>query len=146
MYCPRCDEHHFGGSVCPSCGGKLLRGRATFTPHGTPMIQRANIAVYQKARGRAAAAAADKTGQAEGLLVRLCYKLLESVFACVAFSVALRLVIFLVKVIDSMLETGGEIKEGISLYSDIRMAIGRYEIAMWIIIAILIFRYRHNPD
>ena len=146
MFCPRCDEHHFGGSICPSCGGRLLRGKATFTPHGTPAIQKANIAVYGGARSRAAEAAADKTGQSTGLLLRLCYKALESVFACVMFSVALRLVIFLVKVIDSMLETGGEIKEGISLYADFRMAVGRYEIVMWVIIAILIFRYRHNPD
>lgn len=147
MYCERCDEHHFGGGICPSCAGRLRRGEATFSPHGTPLLQKPNIGVYGKSEGRGGPAGKNETtGQSAGFLMRLCYKILESAFACALFSVTLRIVIFFVKVIDSMMETGGDVKEGISLYSDMRMAISGYEMAAWLLIAVLIFRCRHRPN
>jgi hypothetical protein len=84
-------------------------------------------------------------GRSEGFLTRLGYKFLESIFACVMFSVVLRVVIFIVRVVDSLMETGGDVKEGISFAEDIQRAVSWYEVAAWVLVAVLVFRLRHPP-
>jgi hypothetical protein len=91
-----------------------------------------------------------KTGEATGggevVAARLFHKFFESIMACVLFSVLLRVVLFLIQVADSLMETGGTVKAGISLYDSIKMPIGWYEYGVWMLIFILIFRYRHTPE
>ena len=146
MYCERCNTHYFGGSVCLTCGGPLLRGVSTFSMRGELQRRGQEISISQTAPPHLKSSEKAGVGRSAGILVRLCYKILESLFACVRFSVALRVIIFLVKVIDSLMETGGDIKEGISFYADMQMGIGWYEKAAWVLIVILIFRYRHRPE
>ena len=84
-------------------------------------------------------------GRSEGLLVRLGYKLIESVFACALFSVVLRVGTFIFKVVDSLMATGGDIRPGISLLTEMKKAISGYDVCFWVLIAVLVFRIRHNP-
>ncbi|MCX6356967.1 MAG: hypothetical protein NT045_03675 [Candidatus Aureabacteria bacterium] len=108
-------------------GAPLRQGIGQPGPHGRPAHRQS------------------EPGRSEGALVRWSYKLLESIGACALFSVAFRLVLFLVKVIDSLTETGGDIKEGISLLADLQRAFGMFEIAAWALIVLIVFKYRHTP-
>jgi hypothetical protein len=147
MYCARCGMYHFGGSRCPSCGDELVRGGMKFTRTGEPLARGAesNPATSPFSRPPGTGGAKKEAGKSEGLLVRLAYKLMESVFACALFTVSLRCAIFLVKIADSLMKTGGDVEAGISLIDDIQRAIAWYEIAGWVLLTVLIFIYRRNP-
>lgn len=146
MYCERCEMNHFGGSRCPACGDPMKRGEVRFMITGEPLRKAPGEAALGQQYVPYKKGKKDKEpGRSEALAVRISYKFLESVFACVFFSVMLRVVIFLVKVIDSLMETGGDIKEGISFAEDIQRAISWYEIAAWVFIVLLVFKYRHGP-
>lgn len=73
------------------------------------------------------------------------HKMVESIFVCALFSFIFRISIFLLKVIDSLMKTGGDIYEGISLGTDIHRPVEWYEMIIWMLIVVLVFRYRHNP-
>ncbi len=142
MYCQRCDEIYFGGSICPACGARLERGRIKFSLSGEPVLHEKELHGVPRQSAREAR----EKRRPRGFISRLYHKFIESVIACVLLSVAIRVVIFLVKVVDSLVETGGEIKGGISFYTDIRRPVGWPEVAVWLLIFILIFNYRHNPE
>lgn len=147
MRCAGCEMDFFGGGICPRCGVALKRGDILYGRVGEPLASpaqpRPGENVFSGPRAREATA--QEPGEGEGALVRWSYKILESVFACALFSVVLRVVIFFVKVIDSLMETGGDIKEGISFLSEIQRAISWYEEAVWVLIAIIVLKYRHGP-
>jgi len=71
--------------------------------------------------------------------------MVESVFVCALFSVIFRISIFLLKVIDSLMKTGGDIYEGIRLGVDMHRPVEWYETMIWMLIVFLVFRFRHNP-
>jgi hypothetical protein len=144
MFCKQCNEYHFGGSLCPSCGRKLGRSKIRFSHTGEPVLyEQEQFGVHG---GGMAVREKKEKKHSGGFVARLCYKFIESVMACVLFSVTFRIVLFLVKLADSLMETGGEIRGGISFYADIKQAINWFEIVVWLIIFILIFRYRYNPE
>lgn len=146
MYCARCELHHFAGSRCPACGDLMVRGGMKFNRMGEPLAKSAEAQPATSPFAPPSAGRARKeAGRSEGLIVRLAYKLLESVFTCALFSVTLRMAIFLVKVADSLMQTGGDVREGISLYQEIQRGIGWYEVGIWGVITVFIFLYRHNP-
>ena len=147
MYCARCEMYHFGGSRCPSCGDGMVRGGMKFTRTGEPLARGAvsDPAASPFTRQAGTGGGKKEAGKSEGFLVRLAYKLMESVFACALFSVVLRMAIFLVKVADSLMETGGDVKEGISLVVEVQRAIAWYEIGGWVLLTVLIFMFRRNP-
>lgn len=146
MYCARCGMYHFGGSRCPSCGDLMVRGGMKFTRGGEPLARGAEadpaLAPYSSP---AAMGRRREVGKSEGIVVRLTYKLMESVIACALFSVALRCAIFLVKVADSLMRTGGDVDAGISLVRDIQRAVEWYEIGGWVLLTAVIFIFRRNP-
>lgn len=148
MYCRRCETYQFGGSRCPSCGDLMERGGAKFSRTGEPLARSASVGSSPgpaSRQGAGPARAGKEVGKSEGLPLRLAYKLIESVCACALFSVALRCAVFLVKVADSLMRTGGDVEAGISLVDDIRRAIEWYEIGGWVILTVLIFVFRRNP-
>jgi hypothetical protein len=119
-----------------------------FTRTGEPLARnvKADLAASPFTRQAGTGGGKKEAGRkSEGILVRLAYKLMESVFACALFSVALRMATFLVKVADSLMETGGDVKEGISLVTDVQRAIEWYEIGGWVLLTVLIFAFRRNP-
>lgn len=143
MYCPRCDANHFAGSRCPACGGRMRRGDLRFSLFGEPLVQGderdiSPIPSEPSAGGR-------EPGRSEGSVVRYRGKILESLFFCLLLSVSLRFGIFAAKVIDSLVQTGGEIRAGISIVVEFRRPVTGYEVLAWALITLLIFRYRHAP-
>jgi len=145
MYCNRCEIDYFGGSICARCGGTLERGEVRFSRMGQPLFLGGASRMSEPVPPLRTARGEKEPGRSEGLLVRLGYKLIESVFACALFSVVLRVVTFIVKVVDSLTETGGDIRGGISLFADMQRAVSWYEVWIWVLIAVLVFRLRHNP-
>ncbi|MEI6633815.1 MAG: hypothetical protein WCP22_08360 [Chlamydiota bacterium] len=147
MYCARCGMYHFGGSRCPSCGDGMVHGGMKFTRTGEPLARgaEADPAAAPFIRQAGAGGGKKEAGKSEGFPVRLAYKLMESVFACALFTVFLRMAIFLVKVAESLMETGGDVKEGISLITEVQRAIEWYEIGGWVLLTVLIFKFRRNP-
>jgi hypothetical protein len=125
----------------------MVRGGMKFTRTGEPLARGAESdpAVSPFTRQAGAGGGKKEAGKSEGLLVRLAYKLMEAVFACALFTVSLRCAIFLVKIADSLMETGGDVKEGISLVTEVQRAIAWYEIGGWVLLTALIFIYRRNP-
>jgi len=145
MYCRRCEIDYFGGSICARCGGTLERGEVRFSRMGQPLFLRGAPPISGPDPSRRAARAEKEPGRSEGLLVRLGHKLIESVFACALFSVVLRVGTFMFKIVDSLMATGGDIREGISFLAEMKREISGYEIWFWVLIAVLVFRFRHNP-
>lgn len=145
MRCERCGIDYFGGSICTCCGGALKPGAIRFSRTGEPLSHMSPAGAGEAVLPMHHGFVEREAGRAEGALVRLSYKILESIFACALFSVLLRAVIFLVKVIDSLMETGGDIREGISFAADLQRAINWYEIVVWMLLVLVIFRFRHNP-
>jgi len=145
MHCNRCEIDYFGGSICERCGGALERGEVRFSRMGQPLFLGGASPMSEHAPPLRAARAEKEPGRSEGLLVRLGYKLIESVFACALFSVVLRVGTFIFKVVDSLMATGGDIRPGISLLTEMKKAISGYDVCFWVLIAVLVFRLRHNP-
>ncbi len=145
MYCKRCEIDYFGGSICARCGGALVRGEVRFSRMGQPFFLRGEPPISGSDRFRPDAEPVKEPGRAEGILIRLGRKLIESVFACALFSVILRVGTFLFKVADSLMATGGDIRPGISLVVEMKKEISGYDVFFWVLIAALVFKFRHNP-
>ena len=141
MHCRRCEEDFFGGSICPRCGGALRRGAVIYSRVGEPLAHR----ISPHGEGSERAHEEREPGHSEGLVVRLMHKMVESVLVCALFSVIFRISIFLLKVIDSLMKTGGDIYEGIRLGADMHRPVEWYETMIWMLIVFLVFRFRHNP-
>ncbi|MDD5556302.1 MAG: hypothetical protein PHN82_03525 [bacterium] len=145
MYCPRCAARHFAGSRCPACGGPMRRDGTKFTLSGEIRPDFMGSGVAEPSMPARRARRSHEPGRSEGVIVRFAYKVMESIFGCALFSVSLRVVIFLVKVIDSLVQTGGDIREGISFSADIGRAVEWYEIAGWALVTVIIFKTRRTP-
>lgn len=145
MYCTRCEIDYFGGSICARCGGPLERGELRFSRMGQPRFSGGASPMGEPSSARHVARADKEPGRSEGFLVRCGYKFIESVFACALFSVVLRVGTFIFKVVDSLMATGGDIRPGISLLTEMKKAISGYDVCFWVLITVLVFRFRHNP-
>jgi len=140
MYCGRCQEDYFGGSLCPVCGGRMRRGKISYSRFGEPL----NHYVSREGRKRAASGGKE-AGVAEGLIVRLLHKLVDSIVFCALFSLLYRVGSFGVRVADSLMQTGGDIRPGIRLGMYLRRPIDGVDILAWALIVLLVFKFRHNP-
>jgi hypothetical protein len=145
MHCKRCEIDYFGGSICARCGGALERGDVRFSRMGRPLFRGEAPAMSEAVPARHTAREEKEPGRSEGFIVRLGRKLIESVIACALFSVVLRAGTFLFKVADSLMETGGDILPGISLITEMKKPIGEIDVFFWLVVTVLVFRFRHNP-
>lgn len=145
MYCKRCEMDYFGGGLCEKCGGRLEKGEVKFSHVGQPLFFAGGAPMGEAVPSRPVARAEEEPGGSDGFLLRLLRKIVESAFACALFSVVLRFGAFVFKVADSLMATGGDVRPGISLLAEMRKEIGGFDVFFWALIAILIFRFRHNP-
>ncbi|MEJ2745471.1 MAG: hypothetical protein P8123_07295 [bacterium] len=145
MRCKRCEIDYFGGSVCAQCGGALERGEVKFSRMGQPLFLVGGAPAGEAVSSTPVAREEEEPGGSDGILFRLVRKTVESAFACALFSVVLRFGTFMFKVVDSLMATGGDVRPGISLIVEMRKDIGGYDVFFWVLITILIFRFRHNP-
>lgn len=145
MYCKRCETDYFGGSICAQCGGALGKGDVRFSRMGQPLFLVGGAPMGATASRLPVARGEEEPGGADGLPARLGRKIVESAFACALFSVALRFGAFMLKVVDSLTATGGDVRSGISLLAEMKKEIGGYDVFFWALITVLIFRFRHNP-
>lgn len=145
MHCKRCDIDYFGGSICARCGGALDRGDVRFSRMGQPLFRGEAPTMREPVPARHTTREEKEPGRSEGFLVRLGHKFIESVFACALSSAILRAGTFLFKVADSLMATGGDIRPGISLLAEMKKPIGGFDVCIWMVIIVLVFRFRHNP-
>ena len=145
MYCRRCGIDCFGGGLCEKCGGALERGDVQFSHMGHPLFLMGGAPMGETVPPMPVVREEEEPGRSDGWLVRLVRKLVESAFACALFSVVLRFGAFMFKVVDSLTATGGDVRPGISLLAEMKKGVGGYDVFFWALIAILVFRFRHNP-
>jgi hypothetical protein len=145
MRCKRCEIDYLGGSICAQCGGALKRGEVRFSRMGQPLSHAGGASVGEAVPPMPFDREDEEPGTSDGFLVRLVRKTYESVLACALFSVVLRFGTFMFKVVDSLMATGGDVRPGISLLVEMKKEIGGCDVFFWVLIAILIFRFRHNP-
>lgn len=145
MHCKRCEIDYFGGSLCEKCGGALERGDVKFSRLGQPLFLAGGLPIGEAVPPPPVAREGEEPGRSDGILTRLLRKIVESALACALFSVVLRFGTFVFKVVDSLTATGGDVRPGISLLAEMRKEIGGFDVFFWLLIAVLIFRFRHNP-
>jgi hypothetical protein len=144
MYCSQCNNHYFGGSICPECGRRLERGKVAFSRWGQALIFGDDTHGFEQPLSESGEGDEIRHDYFTRLLKKLSRKFFESVFACAILSLTIRVAVYVIRVIDILMEGRVYAPSEISFIPYLKMPLSGFEIAGWIILTALIFRYRHD--